>query len=644
MDSFLSHLKAEGIMDSHGAFTIDARLARSKMAAFQLSDPAGYVLKVVQAAVASGASTLEVKTGRDSLSISFDAEDGELTEPVIVGGAVLRVSSLHRCALRHLAVGLNAACGLVDELRWETPSGTLVLTQEGMSVQAQGSSNGLRFTARRKRSGFQWFKGTPFLEELRRLSESCSYSPLNLRIDGREIERPREAHACAPPVDHCGFAEPTVLLEGTSPGRGLRVYYGPSDGYEAVAARRWIRRPGKKGPLMLHAWSGQGYEEAGAVFSISPAFRGEGTWQAVLDGVSLKPVSATLEHPAASMIFDAGELTTDLSEFCLVQDQALAEKLSELGAILRAGVEAVSPQELEKALRDGGLDDDRLPEKVASLHETLRTHQPRAARTVEELALQTLSKRNLYFAPNIPADKLANARAVHQTHLPADERVIALCDDTLFGSGKEGFLVTDRRLCWKKVILPPNFLLWNELPYLDPQLSAGRITFRGPEDISSTTEVVTTALFTFLGEVHAVAPTPVEIDPEDERVIRTALQTIGKSSNLRCYPCIPAAWLEQIKSTYGSLWVDELPLVAYDDTLMGKADDGWICTRSMLYWRSTFLEPCCLVWKDVDPESVVLSSQGFKVGSSEISAHLSGLRPGMVQFARAMAGPQGALS
>ena len=55
----------------------------------------------------------------------------------------------------------------------------------------------------------------------------------------------------------------------------------------------------------------------------------------------------------------------------------------------------------------------------------------------------------MVLCPNIPGRKEMVARKVHARHLPTSERVLALYDDTVFGSGDEGFLVTSHRICWK---------------------------------------------------------------------------------------------------------------------------------------------------------------------------------------------------
>ena len=58
-------------------------------------------------------------------------------------------------------------------------------------------------------------------------------------------------------------------------------------------------------------------------------------------------------------------------------------------------------------------------------------------------------EESTYLCPSISGKRELGARCVHARHLPNDERVLLLYDDTVFGSGDEGFLVTTQRLCWK---------------------------------------------------------------------------------------------------------------------------------------------------------------------------------------------------
>ncbi|MDB4937658.1 MAG: Twin-arginine translocation protein TatA [Labilithrix sp.] len=71
----------------------------------------------------------------------------------------------------------------------------------------------------------------------------------------------------------------------------------------------------------------------------------------------------------------------------------------------------------------------------------------------------------MYLCPSIPGKKELAARSVHARHLPSDERVLALFDDTVFGSGDDGFLVTSRRVCWKNVAGRAQMIEWQ---HVDP--------------------------------------------------------------------------------------------------------------------------------------------------------------------------------
>lgn len=635
MDSFLAELEAEGITDSHGIFTIDARLARRKMAAFQLPDPASYILKFVQAAVASGAPSLEVKAGRDVMTLAFPCLDWDLADTAIVGGAVLKISSLRRSALRHLATGLNAACRVATEVRWETPRGGLLLTGDGLSV-AEGACPDLRLTIRKKRSLFQWFSGPPFWEEMRRLNEGCSYAPLDMRIDGREIERPRLTHLVGARTDHFGLSSP--LLESGVAGRGLRLLFPDVGDYQAIGDKRWARLPDRQGPLLLDGWDGTLPMEARALLGVSTSLGGRGTWQAVLDGVCLKPMEDNVGHPGGTVVFDAGSLLTDFSEFRLVRDEDLAARLAQLRAELRLRAESITRSELEEALRQSALTDEQRRGALERLHEVLQTHTTARPRTLAELALQKFEERKVHLPPGIPTDKASNVAAVHGPHLPIEEPILALYDDTLFGSGKEGFVITERRLCWKRLMFPPNFLLWDDLPFLDLQLAAGKILVRGGEEISATAHEVMGALFAFLQEAPPLAPRGETMPEASRLVIQAALRTVGKSPNIGYHPYLPEAWRGQIRRVYGAIWVEgEVPLVAYDDTLMGKADEGWVATAHQLYWKPTFGEAQCLPWAKIKPDEVEVSSGGIQVGSVEVNAHLSDLRPAMARFVKVMA-------
>jgi hypothetical protein len=87
-----------------------------------------------------------------------------------------------------------------------------------------------------------------------------------------------------------------------------------------------------------------------------------------------------------------------------------------------------------------------------------------AEEDVLELAKEHLGRReNLFYAPKIPSDKEKGAREAHRAHLPRDERVLVLYDATLFGGADDGFVLTNRRVCWKCIALDPQCVTYDEL-------------------------------------------------------------------------------------------------------------------------------------------------------------------------------------
>jgi hypothetical protein len=98
---------------------------------------------------------------------------------------------------------------------------------------------------------------------------------------------------------------------------------------------------------------------------------------------------------------------------------------------------------------------------------------------------------SMYFRPAIPGRKEMAARAVHARHLATDEPVLALFDDTVFGSGDEGFVVTSQRLCWKNAKGRPHMIEWQ---HIDPdRMYADRLRLlfgAGDLEISSDESII----------------------------------------------------------------------------------------------------------------------------------------------------------
>jgi hypothetical protein len=90
---------------------------------------------------------------------------------------------------------------------------------------------------------------------------------------------------------------------------------------------------------------------------------------------------------------------------------------------------------------------------------------------------------SMYFAPTIPDKKERAVARAHAGGLPIGERILALYDDTVLGSGEDGFAVTAQRLCWKNAGEPAQQIEWAAVEPDDIQPEGGRLA-SGPGAIA----------------------------------------------------------------------------------------------------------------------------------------------------------------
>lgn len=113
MADLLGTLKQEGKVDSSGIFTMDLRKAIEKLAQFQLPQHYFYIPKMVQAAVAGGATWVQVKINESRVLIEFDGRPYTADELANLFTYLLtdRDKDKHR-HLRHMATAINTAVAL----------------------------------------------------------------------------------------------------------------------------------------------------------------------------------------------------------------------------------------------------------------------------------------------------------------------------------------------------------------------------------------------------------------------------------------------------------------------------------------------------------------------------------------------------
>lgn len=227
--------------------------------------------------------------------------------------------------------------------------------------------------------------------------------------------------------------------------------------------------------------------------------------------------------------------------------------------------------------------------------------------------------------PSISGKRELGARAVHARHLPSDERVLMLYDDTVFGSGDDGFLVTSRRLCWKNAGDRPHMIEWQQVDpdrmYADKRrlvLGPHAIEITGDESIMAACEQAfhvlafsarapsTTVARSGIALVHAAdssAAFPRVVSPSGRPTTELMPQRPSKRPTLRPShpPTLESAIAPSLQSQPKRAAANATPppphAVSYDSYVVhassqrGPAFACWCC-NTPLYWNTPQCAHC----------------------------------------------------
>ncbi len=210
---YLRSMATEGSVNSSGVFTIDVRAALPKLEKFQLPRPHFGILKVIQSAVASGATLVETNFGSSGITIEHDGAPPTAEELRELFGFLLssnRASSDR--ALRDLAVGVNTSLArganwvevaARNELGWTRQR----WASRDESAQLEEPAGGGRFTVRfvvrntvgqvasglwsvvAKKDLLGMLTGSrdEMEEDARAVFDRCRYAPAKICINGRTV-------------------------------------------------------------------------------------------------------------------------------------------------------------------------------------------------------------------------------------------------------------------------------------------------------------------------------------------------------------------------------------------------------------------------------------------------------------------------
>ena len=223
LGDLLGELRSEGEVDSSGAFTMDLKHATEKLQRFQLTNPHHYVLKLIQFAVASGSTQVDVRSNNERVHVRMEGFSFSARELANLFYYLLEASPTHENrALRSLASAVNTAIGMkasnIALESWDGTTGVRHLwSQEGPTqTKLRGGRPGvphLEFVLYRNlsdrvqgwwntanRDVFDLFLGrrSAMDREHAAVYDRCKLSPIPITLNGRPLPQTSFGAPCYP--------------------------------------------------------------------------------------------------------------------------------------------------------------------------------------------------------------------------------------------------------------------------------------------------------------------------------------------------------------------------------------------------------------------------------------------------------------
>ena len=336
MEDLLRGLREEGVKDSSGQFTMTLEQATPKLRKFLLRNPWHYSLKLVQAGVAAGASTIRIASTSREFRIDFEGAAWDAGELDKLFYYLLEArSTRHNRSLRHLATAMNSAVHLgadsivmdnyTGERAWRHKWSTEGPEVRSLSPRGPKRSRFVLVRSLPETAGGWWNTLNrdllPLAFGLREtmdreqavIHDRCHWCTVPLSLNGRWVHRSR-------------FGEPWRGHKSSADSHFLEWFVPLADDDDLVSG---IRVGAQSRALKsLGALPGTSCR---AMLGLPLAWSETSVMYAVEDGVLLAQDAPYLGYPGVVAVVCASQLPRDLGGFTVARDERYQRFLRQLG-------------------------------------------------------------------------------------------------------------------------------------------------------------------------------------------------------------------------------------------------------------------------------------------------------------------------
>ncbi|MCA9791169.1 MAG: hypothetical protein KC910_05215 [Candidatus Eremiobacteraeota bacterium] len=339
LEQLLQARRAEGAFDSSGDFTIELSRARAKLARFQLADPDYFVLKLLQAAVAGGATLGSFRFRLSYLRFLFALpDDSVLFDQDRLFEALALPGLCPPGAIRHLAISVTAGLtthpvrvvwstwrrGQLQQLEFDFKEPRGFVSSQRPNWASYDSCCYFRIERNLARSGFVIDPS----RARRVIAQRCRFFPMSLELEGEPYV----------PLGPGGWLDgQDCLLQLVSPGGGLRLR-GRAGGRQVEPG---LFVGGRK--FFSEICPAERWENCDLAVWLPLEPKGSSVFRLVNHGVSMDPVRFDTTPNGMLVVGDGTGLKTDLSEMGWAVDEAWQAYAREVEARVEEGLARLEP-------------------------------------------------------------------------------------------------------------------------------------------------------------------------------------------------------------------------------------------------------------------------------------------------------------